>query len=512
MKRLIKGAVAALGCTVVGCLCAAVGCAPEDAELPFKGETAEVKSASVVYVDGDGFDDGSWSGESVLTDARFETGETYYMVLDFTYGAVADNDGARSLSVGLEISPSAVVEATLFSADSGITDESVINDRLRVTADYKVPEKAGEEKQQRIILRFKPKRVDYALFSYGFAENGGDPFIDSVRERLYLTYGEGAYTEGLSFRASSDGKGYAVSGIGSADTRIIKVPKNNNGKPVTEVEANAFQNNLQIAEVILPDGMLTIGVGAFRGCKGLESITIPSTVTAISESAFQGCICLENITLEGVQSIGRYAFADCSALTSVAVNYGSQTISVGAFKGCSGLASVELPLSLNSISEFAFEGCTSLREIVIPSSVKTVGESAFNGCTLLGRVTLSDRITSISKNTFTGCQSLTVISIPASVTEICASAFSECASLSTVEISHGVNTIGASAFYKCENLTAITIPKSVYLIADSAFMGSGLKSADFLQKNGWKNSSGSVDVSDVSAAARVLRDGLSLYR
>ena len=168
MKRLIKGAVAALGCTVVGCLCAAVGCAPEDAELPFKGETAEVKSASVVYVDGDGFDDGSWSGESVLTDARFETGETYYMVLDFTYGAVADNDGARSLSVGLEISPSAVVEATLFSADSGITDESVINDRLRVTADYKVPEKA-----RKTVLNLRRGRVHRGTEFQGFLRRQG---------------------------------------------------------------------------------------------------------------------------------------------------------------------------------------------------------------------------------------------------------------------------------------------------------------------------------------------------
>ena len=43
-------------------------------------------------------------------------------------------------------------------------------------------------------------------------------------------------------------------------------------------------------DVVIPDGVSTIGKYAFYNCKGLTSISIPSSVTSIEESAFYGCI------------------------------------------------------------------------------------------------------------------------------------------------------------------------------------------------------------------------------
>ncbi|MEG0758912.1 MAG: leucine-rich repeat domain-containing protein, partial [Raoultibacter sp.] len=41
--------------------------------------------------------------------------------------------------------------------------------------------------------------------------------------------------------------------------------------------------------VVVPEGVTSIGGGAFYGCSSLTSITIPEGVTSIGQYAFRGC-------------------------------------------------------------------------------------------------------------------------------------------------------------------------------------------------------------------------------
>ena len=73
-----------------------------------------------------------------------------------------------------------------------------------------------------------------------------------------------------------------------------------------------------LTEYIIPDGVTTIGEGAFYYCSSLISITIPDSVTSIGSAAFYHCSSLTSITIpDSVTSIGGYAFSYCSSLTSV---------------------------------------------------------------------------------------------------------------------------------------------------------------------------------------------------
>lgn len=85
-------------------------------------------------------------------------------------------------------------------------------------------------------------------------------------------------------------------------------------------------------DVVIPEGVTSIGDSAFSGCIELMSIEFPEGVTSIGDSAFRGCSGLTSIKLpEGVTSIGRYVFS-----------------------GCIGLASIEIPEGVTSIGCYTF--------------------------------------------------------------------------------------------------------------------------------------------------------------
>ena len=63
-----------------------------------------------------------------------------------------------------------------------------------------------------------------------------------------------------------------------------------------------------IQSVVIPDGVTSIGVGAFAGCTGLQTVYIPASVETISQDAFNGCTNLYNLTIAGSPTIGTNAF------------------------------------------------------------------------------------------------------------------------------------------------------------------------------------------------------------
>ena len=78
---------------------------------------------------------------------------------------------------------------------------------------------------------------------------------------------------------------------------------------VVTIDSFAFQDNLMIKSVVLPDTLREIDVMAFYGCRNLERIHIPKGVKRIKGRAFMSCDSLESVTIpDSVTHIGEAAF------------------------------------------------------------------------------------------------------------------------------------------------------------------------------------------------------------
>ncbi len=269
---------------------------------------------------------------------------------------------------------------------------------------------------------------------------------------------------------------------------------------VTEIGKRAFSSCKVLASVILPEGITTIREGTFASCTELTSFTIPASVTTIGSSAFEGCSGLTGITIsKGVTSIFDRAFDGCSSLTGIIVDVNNATYSSDEFgvlfnKDKTTLikypmgntaTSYTIPAGVTNIAPNAFKGCKNLQDVTISNDVTTIGSYAFDGCTALSSVTIPDSVITVDIYAFNGCSGLKniVFSENSSLTTINQYVFYECDALTNVTIPDGVTNISANSFRNCDNLASVTIPESVTAIGANAFTGTAL----YNNAENWEN-------------------------
>lgn len=236
---------------------------------------------------------------------------------------------------------------------------------------------------------------------------------------------------------------------------------------VTSVGKHAFKEYIQISKVTLPTTLKVIERSAFEGCTSLTDIDLSKTsLTSIGNRAFYGCTSLTDLDLSetSVNLIDQEAFAECKALKSVAVPASLKTIGTKAFYNCQSLATLDLSQAhLSTLGERAFYQCKALQKIDFSAaSLTAIPLQAFCDCAALTEVVLPTRLQSIGIEGFARCKALAKLYVTGSkqdvampstnFTTIDNNAFIECESLPYFSISSTVKKIGDKAFYKCKGL------------------------------------------------------------
>lgn len=138
-------------------------------------------------------------------------------------------------------------------------------------------------------------------------------------------------------------------------------------KILTEKDVRELINDDSFdGNIVIPEGITEIGIGAFKLCTSIKSISIPNSVTVIGFGAFYRCKLLSSVTIpDSVVEIHACAFYGCISLQKLQLSNSLKTIGTKAFYRCTALTSVTIPDSVVRIYDHAFEGCTALESVSI---------------------------------------------------------------------------------------------------------------------------------------------------
>ncbi len=248
-----------------------------------------------------------------------------------------------------------------------------------------------------------------------------------------------------------------------------------------------FVNDVEIKDLIIPQGTTEIRSYCFCNCQSIKNVTIPVSLETINYMSF-AYTQIDEVRIESIESwlqvncednplgnaekliingvetsdlvipgnvggIGYNAFGGCKALKSVVIEEGIEEVGRAAFWGCKNLEKVSLPKSLGIIGNNAFSACENLKDVYIEdlsrfSTIWCGDEESLTYCHLFDNAAnvyvngvkqssldIPEGTTWINDYVFEGLKCLDSITIPSTLTDIGLSAF-ENTNFKTVKIAN----------------------------------------------------------------------------
>ena len=220
---------------------------------------------------------------------------------------------------------------------------------------------------------------------------------------------------------------------------------------IEEIGEFAFARS-GLTSVNIPEGVTTIGYGAFYHCDGLTEVAIPTSVTRIESYAFDKTPWVENM------QTATYPFLIVG--DGILIAYaGSDSV-------------VNIPGGVKQIGPQVFKDHMGVTAVNIPDSVEIICEEAFMGCKNLKTVNGGNNLVKVEDRAFKDCP-LSTVRIPATMQEIGLGAYDlsngtdtavfEGTALPVLSMGQGVERIANTQYrtYALNNIKTVIVPNSV---------------------------------------------------
>ncbi len=186
----------------------------------------------------------------------------------------------------------------------------------------------------------------------GATSNTYTPPTDEVGSWMYWCTATNTCADGSHISITSSTYCLTVTSHGGAATDNISWTVNDSGilvisgKGAMPSYSSAdqypwYEHKDKITQVVISEGITTVGNNAFSEYASLKSISLPSSLLSIGESAFYRCTLLDAVSLpRSLVSIGKRGFAFCYSLTSMTIPQNCVSIGQGAFSATNRLTDI----------------------------------------------------------------------------------------------------------------------------------------------------------------------------
>lgn len=175
----------------------------------------------------------------------------------------------------------------------------------------------------------------------------------------------------------------------NAYATYLSIPESIGGAPVKAIGDGAFEFHYYLTVLELPEGLEQIGKRAFAHCETLQYVSFPDSLKTIGAEAFNSGYRVRALSPTNVESISEKAFS---------------------FSRITG--ELTLPEGLTSIGAGAFESSYSISELHLPSTLQNVGSRAFADCALTYMALDLHAPINLALDTFVGNNALADLDLP----------------------------------------------------------------------------------------------------
>ena len=241
--------------------------------------------------------------------------------------------------------------------------------------------------------------------------------------------------------------GNKLSYLGADSFSLTPITEVDLPNTVTQIGVQAFSDCRMLSEIYVPDSVIVGANALYNNATNLK-VTIRYNTGSIPSKMFCQNKMSNVVMEEGITSIGEFAFSECPNIVAISFPQTLKNIGDYAFYKSKTPNCIMLPQKMTTIGDYAFSDASALSEIRIPDSVEKIGTKAFDDGVA---AKIYYRFGVICENLFNG-QLVKRIYVDNDIYRIGDGAFSNCDNLVDLSLPDTISIVGNDCFSSSSNI------------------------------------------------------------